>query len=85
MAKQVTLTSVQSNQHYSETILTSNYNALNANFDNFLHLSGVSESGNTMSGNFDMGGFKILNVGAPSSSFDVATKAYVDAQMLLVV
>ena len=78
MAKRATLTAVQSNQHYSETILTSNFNALNTNYDDFLHLNGVGESGNTMLGNMDMGGFTLKNVTAPSAAFDVATRAYAD-------
>ncbi len=83
MAKKITLVTIQSGQHYSEPNLTNNYTNINNNFDNFLHLNGVGESSNTMLGNLDMGGLRILNVSAPSLSFDVATKAYVDAASLL--
>lgn len=80
MAKTATLATVGARAHYSQSNLTSNFNALNNNFANFLHLNGVGESGNTMLNNFDMGGKRVINVAAASASFDLATKAYVDQQ-----
>jgi hypothetical protein len=82
MAKTITLVAVGTNQHYSEPNLTANFTALNNNFANFLHVNGVGESGNTMLGNLDMGGLRIMNLTAPSLASDAATKAYVDAASL---
>lgn len=39
----------------------------------------VNKAGDTMGGILNLGGYKITNLGAPASSTDAATKAYVDA------
>lgn len=81
MAKTTTLVAVSSKQHYSESNLTANFNTLNNNFSNFLHMGGVTESGNTMLGNLDMGNLSVLNMATPSLASSAANKAYVDAQL----
>lgn len=84
MAKRITLATVGTKAHYSETNLSTNFQRLNNNYDNYLHINGTGESGNTMLGDLDMGAKKVTNIGAPSSSGDAATKAYVDALAITV-
>lgn len=58
---------------------------LNNNFTQILYIAqevvarSVSLLGSTMLGILNMGGFKITNLGTPTSSTDATTKAYVDA------
>jgi hypothetical protein len=58
---------------------------LNNNFTQILYIAQelvartVSTLGATMSGILNMGGFKITNLGTPTSSTDASTKGYVDA------
>lgn len=57
---------------------------LNANFSQTLYavqeiaFRALSKFGDTMLGILNMGGFKITNLGTPTSSTDASTKAYVD-------
>src|SRR5438093_7231060 len=41
----------------------------------------VNDSGDTMSGNLDLGNFKIINLGTPTNLTDVTNKNYVDNQI----
>lgn len=84
MAKTATLILAGAKALYSKNSIDSNFNAVNNNFVDFLHLDGVKEPSNTMLGDFDMGGKRIRNIGAASNSFDVATKAYVDQKLTIV-
>lgn len=84
MAKRATLSLPGAKAHYSATNLDTNFNAVNNNFDNYLHLGGVGESSNSMTGNLDLDGNFIVNVGTPSLSHHVATKAYVDQKLTVV-
>jgi len=60
---------------------------LNNNFDQILYLVQevvsryISNFGGTLSGILNMGGFKITNLGTPTSSTDASTKAYVDSNV----
>ena len=57
---------------------------LNSNFTQTLYavqeiaFNALSKIGDTMQGILNMGGFKITNLGTPTSSTDASTKAYVD-------
>lgn len=84
MAKRATLSLPGAKAHYSSTNIDTNFNAVNNNFDNYLNLGGVGESGNSMTGNLDLDGNFIVNAGTPSLSHHVATKAYVDSKLTLV-
>lgn len=59
---------------------------LNANFIQTLYsvqeiaFRALSKIGDTMQGILNMGGFKITNLGAPTSGTDATTKTYVDTQ-----
>ena len=78
MAKQITLVTTGSKAHYSQANLDANFEALNENFDNFLHLNGSREASNSMLGPIDMGTYKVTNLGTPTGPTDAVTKNYAD-------
>src|SRR5438093_7555907 len=41
----------------------------------------VNDSGDTMTGNLDLGNFKIINLATPTNNTDVTNKNYVDTQI----
>ena len=83
MAKTISLITPGAKAHYSKTNMDANFDAVNDNFIEFLHLDGVQIAANYMRGDLDMAGNRITNVPSPSASYDVATKAYVDETLTI--
>ena len=83
MAKRATISTPGANALYSKAVLDANFAAINANFDNFLHLGGATESLNTITGDVDFGTKEAINAATPSAPQSLATKSYVD-QILVI-